>query len=96
MKKYEDADKYNSYTNFWNFVSITLIFVVLDDILMGIAQSVIITAGIQFVAIVLLYEYVNPHLGKVIKSICIKTKIPIGFFTFIYFVLFVFIRVIIT
>lgn len=96
MKKYEDADKNNSYTNFWNFVSITLIFLGLNDFLMDIVHSIVFTAIIQFVAIVLMYQYVNPHLGKVTKSICIKTKIPIGVFTFIYFILFVFIRVIVS
>ncbi len=94
MKNVEKADRNNSYSNFWNFVSITIVFLGLDHFLLFTFKNIIIVGLIQFVLIILLYQYVNPYLGIVIKKICTRTKIPIGVFTFIYFTLFIVIRVV--
>lgn len=93
MKKlYEETDKINPYANFWNFVNITVIFFGLSDFFEEHIKNVIIIAIIQFTAVILLYNFVSPALGKLIKHFCLKTKTPIGLFTFLFFVIYVFIR----
>lgn len=93
MKKlYEETDKMNPYSNFWNFVNITVIFFGLSDFFDEYIKNVVIIAIIQFTAVVVLYNFVSPALGKLIKRFCLRTKIPIGFFTFLFFVGYVIVR----
>lgn len=93
MKKiFEETDKLNPYTNFWNFVFITAVFFGLADFFEEYVNNIVVIAAIQFIAVILLYNFVSPFLGKLIKGFCLRTKIPIGFFTFIFFVSYVVLR----
>lgn len=92
MKKTdEERKKYNKYTNFWNFLSVMIIFFGLADFLDQHLHIVIVSL-IQFGSIILLYSYVNPFLGDILKKICITTKIPLWFFYVVFSIIYYLLR----
>lgn len=87
----EENRKYNRYTNFWNFLSIMIVFFVLNDFLDQYLHIVMVSV-IQLGSIILLYNYVNPYLGDRLKKVCNRTKIPLWFFYAVFFVVYYLLR----
>lgn len=87
----EENKKYNRYTNFWNFLSVMIVFFMLNNFLDQHLHIVIVSL-IQLGSIILLYSYVNPYLGDGLKKICIKTKIPLWSFYAVFLIIYYLLR----
>lgn len=83
-------EKYNPYSNFWNFIAISLFLFKYQEFLNSIFNNEFLGFVIQFALISLSFMYVSPYLAKPLKSYCDRTRINIHILTILYFILYVF------